>query len=426
MKGDSSPDLEFATVIPRTLLLSSSLPGSVGVGGIFLRDLCNFFPRDQLFAFVTASYGDKFTNTNLDGRFVYHLEPACDWQLPPNRFGRVGKFLHWGAKRVSNARLCNNLVEKAALLGSKHNVEQIWSVLESPTTIRITRKIAGKLGLPFKVMVWDDVDHVLPYFRVDRLTRKGLRSDFDWLLRNASSCAVIGEAMKSHYDQKYSTNAQIVRHGLQEADQVKDTSRQSDQISLHIGYAGSVTAKSAFSVLLSALEEADWSIDGRNVHLHLSGLRFVLGAGTAARIHYHGWLPSVGATVAMLNKCDLLYLPQPFEENLRVFTRLSFPAKLSTYLASERPIFLHGPRFGSLRPVFENYPFGCSLETLNTSDVIETITRFIRDEDAASRANQFGRLAQKEIVSLQQMRSAFSSFIGKDTRLPQGGRMLDE
>ena len=62
-----------------------------------------------------------------------------------------------------------------------------------------------------------------------------------------------------------------------------------------------------------------------------------------------GWHATTDA-VAILSACDVCYVPYWFDEAFRPGVELSFPNKVSLYLAAGRPILYHGPEQATPKP----------------------------------------------------------------------------
>lgn len=130
--------------------------------------------------------------------------------------------------------------------------------------------------------------------------------------------------------------------------------------------------------------------------LRLVGCRVLLDASAPQRIEYFGRQRTVSDAVKVLADCDVLYLPQPFANELRPLAHFSFPAKLATYLASGRPVVLHAPEHGSLVPFFKRYPFGTWCSSLERDDVLSTFRDLAFNADRYRSAVKAGQAARAE------------------------------
>ncbi|MEO2035262.1 MAG: hypothetical protein ABGZ35_24560, partial [Planctomycetaceae bacterium] len=251
-----------------------------------------------------------------------------------------------------------DLTRRAVRFGRKHSVQLVWAVLDCPTTIAIAQQVAAELNVALASLVWDAPELLAELLGLDRFSSSQLLQSFGKALKASRQIGVVGETMKEKYDQKYGTNAIIVRHGLNDEPLRHQCRTAHDDIApLIIGFAGTVTSPREFETLLQSLDLVEWQIHGRPVVLRLVGSRFVLSSHSKRHIEYFGWR-SVTETISLLGEADMCYLPQPFSRAERHLARLSFPTKLSTYIATGRPVILHAPPHASVVPFFNRFRFG--------------------------------------------------------------------
>jgi hypothetical protein len=395
---------------PQILLLCSSLPGTIGVGGILLEEMSGTCGKDTIFAFVANSFGENFRETKADNLFAYELHEACSWALPIGRFGRIGKFFRWVRLAIKNELSVRNLVKAACAYAKRNDIQKIWVVLETPITIAMARRVTDKLNKPCHVMVWDDVEQLIPLFRVNKLSAVTIRKKFALAIRNSDKCAVIGESMKEEYDRKYGVDSIIVRHGIEPGLLVHPAKAPVSEGPIKIGFTGSVSAVSAFNAFIEALDRAEWKIGGREVTVQLTGLRFVLGSRFPTRIEYLGWR-SVKECVALLGQCDVNYLPQPFEPSLGALAKLSFPTKFTTYLAAGRPILLHCPAQSSLQKFNEEFPVAKWCGSLSPESILADLSELVCDQQLRSSLGQAAQIALRENFSPDVFANSFTRFL---------------
>jgi hypothetical protein len=294
----------------------------------------------------------------------------------------------------------------------------VWAVLESPTAICLAAPVAKQLGVPLITTVWDDPELLARQLNLDRFTREALFRQFSEAIGSSQRCAVIGESMKAAYHSKYGTDGVVIRHGVPTC-LCRSPGNRVIADTIRIGFAGSLTARDAFKTLIAALNEASWKIAGREVVLRIIGARYTLAARQAQRIEYFGWR-SVEETVALLSECDATYLPQPFADCDRTFTRLSFPTKLSTYLAAGRPIILHSPPDSSLGGFYRRYPFGVWCDTLDAAQLGQKIALLLTDDAVYQAGVSQVQAALRDEINEDVFRRRFAEFVGVDERLLLG------
>jgi glycosyltransferase involved in cell wall biosynthesis len=396
----------------RILLLTGTAPTPDGVGGIILAELCTFLPEGSVYV-ACLSEGAPSTKSSVVESGLHMRTISVPYQRHPvSRFGALGKALGWIAQTVRNRRQLTKATAECVDWGRRHSVDRVWAIMDSPLSIEIAEAVAKQLGVPLYVTVWDDVQHIIRYFVIDRLTAKRLSTRFDVNLLGSSSCAVIGETMQAEYQAKYHLRTVILRHGLA-PDGGSGQASRSTRDDLIIGFAGTLTARSAFEALLATLDESGWTLNGKRVRLRLIGRRFVIQSNVERRIECLGWLPSVEEAVRSLSECDVTYMPQPFEADWLPFARLSFPTKLTTYLAAGAPVLVHSPKAASLPAFLARYPFGVWCDSLETRDIKQALQKAL-DPELAKEFSRAGHDALQAEFSPEVFRSRFASFMGLD------------
>ena len=113
-----------------------------------------------------------------------------------------------------------------------------------------------------------------------------------------------------------------------------------------------------------------------------------------------------------MSEVDVAYLPYWFDESYSIAVRLSFPSKFSTYLASGRPVFFHGPEDSSPANFIKKFPVGLCCHSLEESEIIRCLERFITDKDFYASATEAGQRALNQELNLDIFLSHFTELIG--------------
>ncbi len=408
----------------KRLLLTGTAPGPEGVGGIILHDLESFLPPGSLMVVHIADDSDAARDTRTARGNPMRVLGCRFERRPQSRFGRIGKAFDWLRMTMANRRRIAAAVRACADHARSRNVEEIWSVLDTPASIAVAAQVADVLGLPLRTLVWDDIEHNVRYFGLDRFTAAACRRNFEAAIRASTSLAVIGETMREEYHRRYGKEGVILRHGADSPPR-RSAPQGREESSIRIGFAGSVTARSAFQCLLQALDHLGWAIDRRAVTLVLMGQRFDLWSSVPRRIECHGYR-SVDDTIALLSGCDVNYLPQPFEQDWRAFSEFSFPSKTTTYLAAGAPILLHAPPHASLPAFFERYPFGACVTRLDAEVLAEALRGLCVDPALRTTAIDAGARALSETFTVECFRNSFAEFLEIELPVRIGQRATDE
>lgn len=394
--------------VPRVLLLTGTAPAPDGVGGIILDDLCRFLPSDRLVVAHVVDRGGSVRDVPNSNGAPWRNIPLHFQRRPESKWGRLGRVLSWPGMSLRNHRAIRRAAEATVSFAREHGVREIWAVLDGPSTTELAVPVARRLGVPLRVMVWDDVEHNVRYFGLDSWTARRVKKRFAQTVRSAARCAVIGETMQAEYSRRYAQHGVIVRHGTDPS--TPQVAATEPGPAIRIGFAGSVTARSAFDKLLATLDQLGWEVGGRPVTLVLMGGRFDLWSKVPRRIECLGWQP-VDLTIQILAGCTLNYLPQPFESDWRSFSELSFPSKLTTYLAARVPILLHSPTYASLPRFFADHRFGVLCTELDTTRLGEALQSIALNPDVRANAVSASELALAQEFSTQRFRTSFAEFL---------------
>ncbi len=401
---DESAEFAAMRTLPNTLLVTCTPPGQNGVGAIILDDLIRLFPSDRL----TVAVVDNSATAATDVRHGIRVEHfGRRYRLSGGaRFGRVGRALATPiVSSLQRAATSANLVALRSLL-AQGQFDRIWLVLSSPWIIDLAAELMDE-GVPVVALVWDDVEHNLNYFGASSGTRRRLRAGFDAVMKRAHRIAVIGESMRDEYRARYGRDSVIVRHGLAPALPI---SYAGSGDLVRIGFAGSVTARSAFDLLLSTLDDMHWRVAARDIELCVMGGRFDLWSRVPRRILCLGWR-DVADTVAELSRCTFNYLPQPFESDWTNFASLSFPSKTTTYLAAGAPLLIHAPPHASLPRFVADHPIAHTVDRLDATLLRGAIEDLATDANLRARLCEAGRIALEQVFSPDTFRRSFLEFI---------------
>jgi hypothetical protein len=397
--------------VPRLLVLSCTPPGPEGVGGIILRDLFAMVPAGKLAGYFPVN---KYKAAQLPDELAG--VPAAFAQVRyehtgPSLLGRHGRAFAALTNQLAFRHHLQGLVAQAVALGQSHRAEAVWAILDAPTSIAMAEPVARALGKPLICLVWDDAQHLATWLGLDRLARAAMARHKDKALQAAERCAVIGETMQRRYAANYGTRGVVLRHGLarQHLQPVRECDNGEEVFSL--GFAGTMSAPCAFNALLAALDSCNWMIAGRAIELRLVGPRFDMRSNQPALFRSYGWR-SLSETISILAGCDATYLPQPFAKERRNLAELSFPTKLTTYLATGRPILLHAPEYASLAQYHELQPLGLHCGSTEPQAINKILERLISEPGLYTKAASDGRCAYERDFTEQRFRRSFAELLG--------------
>ena len=398
---------------PRLLIVSPVAPVPDGVGGVYLRDLCLMYPSDRLAFAILPGIGE--------GPWPQALEeaPRATLDIVPERgFNRWGRRVQRSTRRLFDRYVewhhLPRLIEQIAVFAQRVRPDLVWVPLAGPTMINIAGSLPRRLGLPMVTTVWDAPDYALRhYWSIDGAALERVMACFGDAVRASVRCAVASTEMKEAYEAQYGTPCVPMIHGLSESEWIPPSGLRVMDQPFVIGYAGSLYARREWESLMATLARHSWQIEGRPVIVRVLASGFDMRASGPARIEYLGWHSTTEA-VAILSECDVCYVPYWFDDAFRAGVELSFPNKISLYLAAGRPIFFHGPRSSTPTRFLERWPVGVTCHSLDPEEIERALV--IAATDAAFHREAAAAIPQalRQELGLLRFRERFAEFLGVD------------
>lgn len=359
--------------VGKVLLLSSVPPSSKYTGAIMLHSMCRALPADKLSCFAVLSPGmDSEIHADWKDIPYTHRRKPSESQTRhwPSQLGGLESYI----KEQSIAKLAiPKLTKEIVAFAENAGAQAIWCTLEGQTMIRLALAVQKHLPLPMVAQVWDPPGWWLRDNNVDKFSRKKILLDFASVLSNSkTTLAAASWAMAEQYSKDYGCTAIPVIPGLPQNWAYKPSTGLNDSKTLTIGFAGQLYSSEEWNCLMQALESIGWIIEGRRVEVRALGRTFGINARGERNIRFYGWR-SQKETIEILSGCDVLYCPYWFSSKFETESRLSFPSKLTSYLAAGRPVLFHGPTYASPARFLQEHEAALQCNDLKPNAVIETL-----------------------------------------------------
>ena len=126
-----------------------------------------------------------------------------------------------------------------------------------------------------------------------------------------------------------------------------------------------------------------------------------------------GWHSTTDA-LAILSQCDVCYVPYWFDDAFRPGVELSFPNKVSLYLAAGRPIFFHGPQESTPTRFLARWPVGVASHSLDGSEILAALNTAATDAAFHEAAADAIPRALRTELGMHVFRRRFAEFLGVD------------
>jgi len=371
------------------------------------------YPADRLAFAILPGIGS--------GAWPEALEraPRITLDLVPERgFDRWGRRVQRSSRglfdRYVSRRYLPKLVRHVAQFAERVEPDLVWIPLAGPTMINIAASVAERVGRPMVTTVWDAPDYALPHYwgiegqALDRLTGR-----FGRAIRASARCGVASYEMGQAYEAAYGTPCIPMIHGMPESQWMPAGGMHDPDEPFVIGYAGSLYARREWDALMAALSSVRWQIAGRAVIVRVLAANLDVRVSGPARIEFLGWHSTTDA-LAILSACDVCYVPYWFDEAFRPGVELSFPNKISLYLAAGRPIFFHGPRQSTPTRFLSRWPVGVASHSLEAGEILAALTTAAADHAFHAAAAAAIPQALRAELGLHVFRRRFAEFVGVD------------
>jgi hypothetical protein len=232
-------------------------------------------------------------------------------------------------------------------------------------------------------------------------------------IRGSLRTAVASTEMKERYEQRYGTPCVPMIHGLPESEWIPPSGMRPPNEPFLIGYAGSLYARHEWDALIESLGQLQWRAAGRETVVRVLASSFDVRVTGPARIEFLGWHSTTDA-VRILSGCDVCYVPYWFDDAFRPGVELSFPNKVSLYLAAGRPILFHGPEHSTPTRFLERWPVGVACHSSDPRVIADALT--MAGSDAGFHARAAAAIPQvlRAELGLHVFRRQFAEFVGVD------------
>ncbi len=398
---------------PRLLIVSPVAPVPDGVGGVYLRDLCLMYPADRLAFAILPGIGSGPWPEALAAAPRTVLDP-----VPERGFNRWGRKVQESTRalfdRYVDMQHLPKLVDQIAAFAAETKPDLVWVPLAGPTMINSAGLLPSRLGVPMITTVWDPPDYALShYWGIRGHALERVMARFGDAVRGSVRCAVASAEMKETYEQRYGTPCVPMIHGLPESDWRAPGGSRPPNEPFVIGYAGSLYARREWDALVDSLASLHWRVGGRTTIVRVLAASFDVRVSGPAHIEFLGW-HSTSDAVTILSGCDVCYVPYWFDDAFRPGVELSFPNKMSLYLAAGRPVLFHGPVRSTPTRFLERWPVGVACHSLDSRVIADALTVAATDAAFHERAAAAIPQALRAELGLHVFRRRFAEFVGVD------------
>jgi hypothetical protein len=194
---------------------------------------------------------------------------------------------------------------------------------------------------------------------------------FPRVLKSAKSVDVISTAMRDYFKRRYNVNCFALYRHLAELPIM--TAAPPDN-TLSVGHIGSLYQPNAFRHFIRACRKyaLQHKLSLRIVRIGSSSNMEKIASEYPTDFENYGQLLE-GDALSVLATCHFVYAMYPGGLRFKGFRRTSIPAKLSTYVQAQRPIFAHTPSDSGLAQLVTQFRVGKVCSSNKELDICQTI-----------------------------------------------------
>ncbi len=290
----------------------------------------------------------------------------------------VSLFDYYLNKFINLPKIAKDIIKFA----KQNQIDCIWSILQGQNIVCLTDILIKKSGLPVKVQIWDSFEWWLRVRKIKPVLQKKYLEIFDQVILGADAIATASDNMVAEYRKKYHRDSQAILSFLDNKsyDNLSQNTFLNDDVLL-IGFCGQLYAKNNFLSLFNALNQINWQVGNKKIKLRL--MTYIKNINDLRsyfdnidikdeNVELLGWVKT-NEVIKLLSECDLLYCPFWFDEEFKLEAETSFPSKLTTYLAVNRPILMHAPEYSSPYSFLKKYNAALFCKYLSTGSLAATM-----------------------------------------------------
>ena len=169
------------------ILITSASPKQNGIGSIFLRDIIASAPDFRVQWRVVEPF--MLNSVRSGSGLFWRALNAVMASLGVLNDIRIGLFQKW--RLTAQADVLEREFRASA-------ATKIWVTTSSPELICIAQELAQR-GIDIRVTVWDAPEYLIQNLRMSKRREAQILDRFWLLLRQARSCSVVSDSMKTEY-----------------------------------------------------------------------------------------------------------------------------------------------------------------------------------------------------------------------------------
>jgi hypothetical protein len=363
----------------KTLLISDGFfkSGFIDANEILLEFLTSGFEKGSFKrVFLQKEKSQKNRPDKWNGFEYFELKRCRE-----NRFSSLNRIIpliiNWFIYPFTLYFVIPKQAQKILKIIKKEKIEKIWIVITSPHLIFLIRRLLSNLNnIKIYSTVWDSPEEFSLTLNMPKIFREKMLRSFSDIMGKSVNLGVASENMKNEYEKRFDKKCFVLQGNVISCNiHIQNNSYSGPFV---IGYAGSFYTPEVWDALFETFNLINWKINDREVIIRIISNSIYFNPRSKCRIDYWGNRP-VSDVIDILSHSFVNFVPYRFSETSKYGSTVSFPSKISTYLAAKRPIFTIAPAYSTPFEFVNSKEVGIACDSLNPQDILKSINRFFFD-----------------------------------------------
>jgi len=388
----------------KLLLLTDLPPSRDYTASIFLEKLVSFLPIDSVACFnVLNRYLNPVIPPELAWLPIRKMVKPLE-NSGVKRFGAVRSLVVETYNRLLVLpKIADEVIKYFQLVGAN----AILVPIQGQTMIYLAKLVAQKSHATLYPLVYDHPGWWIRENKIHPWIARQVLNDFGDVLRYGTKTSCCSWEMSKYYKALYGIQTVPVVAGLEKKFAQKPSINATSKTEFSICLTGQIYSSNEWGALIAALSMTKWKIAGKNIKIKLLAPQVNQYAkGQPLNIEFMGWRPQKEIIKICANS-DLLYCPYWFDPEFEMEARLSFPSKLTNYLASGRPVFFHGPSYASPAKFLRKNHAALFCYSLNPKVIVEKLEEIMTNSELYRSLAFNGRFTFDHYLTTDCMRESF-------------------
>jgi glycosyltransferase involved in cell wall biosynthesis len=394
----------------KILLLTDVPPCKQFSGALLTYHLCKTIPPENIVCAAVRNRDLEYIKTDDDLEIItkYFTKPRENtfWFLN----GKIRIFTYF-CELYNEFFQVPKLARQIIDFGRQQNVNRIWCVLQGQTMIRLAKWVTQGLKLPLLTQVWDHPIWWMGHNQIDAFTSRRIYKQYEDVLSMSDVCGAASfEMARRIVKNNHIASIPLVSCLPKEwACKPKKFSPKNKK-NILLGFCGQTYANEAIDTIIGALDSMGWNINERQVKLRYLGYHISLGGLNKRNVEYLGYR-SQQETIELLSESDLLLCPYITDSEYKLVAQTSFPAKLTTYLASGVPILFIGTPDSSPGLFLAENDAGYFPLNISSEKLIECLQQIFSNRSKYESISKNAAIAFHKYLTMEKQAELFNDFL---------------